>query len=444
MNLHQVLLAASIVLILTGAGVAAEDAQPSVDSPFEPPIRLMADGLVIDTGPAWGHSSPAVFDVNGDGLKDLVVGDFSGKFRCYTNTGKPNAPAYSKGALVQAGGADAEVHIYCCIGSQPRFHDLDGDGIRDMLANSYDPGHAYLFRGLPGNRFAAREEMLDKASVPIRSSPVQKQNYQSFGSFFEAVDWDADGDLDLLIGCFSGELKLRVNEGTAKSASFATENIAVEAAGEPLRVKAHLCPVVADWDGDGLWDIVAGSDDGSVTWFRNVGSKTSPTFKAGQTLVPAHDGTGYSRVIWSEEDIVPGIRSQVEVTDYNGDGRLDLLVGDFYHAYEFKKNLSVEQKQEINKLIAEQRELGKPLREKWEALQKDFAERYPGDESFSEQAVKEWDEAYKAYHESAEKMQSKERGKLIREKLRPFSADSAVDADDLENAHGHVWLFIRK
>jgi hypothetical protein len=42
-------------------------------------------------------------------------------------------------------------------------------------------------------------------------------------------------------------------------------------------------------------------------------------------------------VIWSDDDVVPGIRSQVEVTDYNGDGKLDLLVGDFYTAYDFKQ-----------------------------------------------------------------------------------------------------------
>src|SRR5688500_9789212 len=208
-------LAALIAMFLMAGSATAGQFQ------FESPVRLKADGQVIDTGAAWGHCSPSVRDLNGDGLDDLVVGDFSGKFHSYLNVGKAKAPAYASGGPIQAGGVDAEVQIYCCIGAQPRFHDLDGDGIRDMISNSYDPGHAYLFRGRPGTKFAAREELLDKAGVPIRSSPVQKQNYQSFGSSFEAVDWEGDGDLDLLIGCFSGELKLRINEGAARSPRFA-------------------------------------------------------------------------------------------------------------------------------------------------------------------------------------------------------------------------------
>src|SRR5688500_9398430 len=74
------------------------------ESVFEPPTRLKADDQIIDTGKAWGHSSPAVFDVNGDALPDLVVGDFGGKFHTYLNTGTAEAPVYSKAGTIQAGG----------------------------------------------------------------------------------------------------------------------------------------------------------------------------------------------------------------------------------------------------------------------------------------------------------------------------------------------------
>jgi hypothetical protein len=414
---------------------------------FEKPVRLMADGRVIDTGEAWGHSSPCVEDIDGDGLDDLLLGDFSGKFHVYKNVGEKNRPAYKDAGKLKAGDTDASVRIYCCVGGQPRFVDLDGDGTRDFISSSYDPGHCYFFRGLPDRKFAASTELVDEAGVPVRSSPQQKQNFQSFGSFFAPADWDADGDFDILIGCFDGHLKLRINEGDAKKPRFATENKTVDAGGEPLKVEAHCCPVVADWDSDGLWDVVAGCDDGSVTWFRNVGSKEAPKFEKGKVLVEKHDGNGYNLLRWSEKEVVPGIRAQVEVVDYNGDGKLDLLVGDFCTAYELKSDLSDEQKTEFVKLIHASQESDKALGDKMKSLRKDFAERYPGDAIYGDEATAEWSKAYQALRESPESKESEKREAEFVRQVRPFLASTRGNGErsfDLAKSHGYVWLFIRK
>jgi hypothetical protein len=432
------------VTLTTSTAIGQVDSPPSI---FEPPVPVKANGKVIDTGSAWGHSSPCVEDLDGDGLDDLIVGDFGGKFRFYRNVGTASEPTFDENGWIQAGSEDAEVNIYCCVGGQPRFCDLDGDGILDMIANSYDPGHCYLFRGLARNKFAAREELLDKSGVPVRSAPVQKQRHQSFGSFYETVDWDDDGDLDLLIGCFSGELKLRINEGNATTPKFASENIDIEAEGEPLKVEAHLCPVVADWDGDGLWDIVAGSDDGSVTFFRNIGTASAPAFAAGQTLVSAHEGTGYNIVNFDESEIVQGIRSQVEVTDYNGDGKLDLLVGDFYTAFDFRHDLSSDQKREIEELIAHSDSVIKTYSDRLDALREEFKERFPEDEIYSDEADEAWQEEYRALGESPEAKQMEENEREVASKLRPYLATTRGSGDrlfDLAKSHGHVWAYLRK
>lgn len=419
----------------------------STSSVFEPPVRLRADGQFIDTGSAGGHSAPCVEDLDGDGLKDLIVGDYGGKFRLYRNVGTANGPSYENEGFIQAGDQDANVLIYCCIGSQARFGDLNGDGIRDMISNSYDPGHCYIFWGLLGNRFDAREELLDKACIPIRTAPIQNQDLQSFGSFFEMVDWDNDGDLDILIGCFDGTLKLRTNEGTKTKPEFAAENVDVVVDGKPLRVKDHFCPKVADWDGDGLWDIIAGSDDGSVTFFRNVGSKTSPAFAEGENLVKSREGNAHNRVIWNESGVVPGIRSQAEVVDFNGDGKLDLLVGDYYTAYDLKPDLSPQQKQEVEELAAESEPLGKASREKLEALRKQFAERYPGDEIFSDEAQNAWTDEYGALTHSPEAKEMERNEALVVNALRPYLATTHRTGEHvyaLALPHGHVWLYLRK
>ncbi|MCA9015257.1 MAG: VCBS repeat-containing protein, partial [Planctomycetaceae bacterium] len=344
-------------------------------------------------------------------------------------------------------GIDAKVNIYCCVGGQPRFVDLDGDGLRDFISSYYDPGYCYYFRCLGHQKYAAPVELVDKTGVPVRSSVQQKQDYQSFGSFYTPVDWDADGDFDLLIGCFDGHLKLRLNEGDAKKYVFATENQTVNAGKEPLKVEKHCCPVVVDWDKDGLWDILAGSDEGSVVWYRNVGSKTAPQFAESQILVPKHDGFGYDLVRWSEQDIVPGIRSQIEVVDYNKDGKLDLILGDFCTAFDFRKDLTSKEKQQVETLQTKLKEAAEPYGAKQKALRDDFQKRYPGDKIFSEKADKEWTEAYQALKKSpeAQKMEAYEVEYV--KQMRLLLASTAHEGNrsfDLAKSHGYVWLFLRK
>ena len=104
----QALGLASLGLGLFCAGTTGADDPAS----FEKPVRLMADSKVIDTGEAWGHCGPCIADVDGDGLPDLVVGDFSGKFHFYKNVGTKSKPVYTDKGFLQAGGVEAHVHIY--------------------------------------------------------------------------------------------------------------------------------------------------------------------------------------------------------------------------------------------------------------------------------------------------------------------------------------------
>ena len=414
---------------------------------FKKPVRLKADGKVIDTGATIGHSSPCIEDIDGDGLNDLIVGDFSGKFHIYKNIGQRNTPVYKSIGNIKADGEDASVNIYCCVGGQPRFVDLNGDGIRDFISSSYDPGHCYNFRGLPDHKFAKREELIDKAGIPVRSNVQQKQNYESFGSFYTPVDWDADGDFDLLIGCFEGELKLRLNEGDSKKPVFATDNQSVKAGNKPLKVDAHCCPVVADWDKDGLWDILAGSDNGSVVWFRNVGTKTDPQFGEGQLLVSKHTGTGKDLECWSEDEIVPGIRAQIEVVDFNQDGKLDLILGDFCTAYDFRKDLTKQEKQQFEMLMTKSQSIVKSYSKKTESLSVEFKKKYPGDEIYSDKATAEWSKAYKTLRESSEAIQLEKHEIELTKQMRLYLASTESKRNrsyDLAIPHGYVWLFIRK
>jgi hypothetical protein len=94
-----------LVLFLLGAGpVAAGD--PAKE--FLPPVRLEAAGKVIDTD--VGHAAPLMFDFDGDGVKDLLVGQFGdGILWVYRNVGTDRHPKFAAGVKFKGGGKDGRV-----------------------------------------------------------------------------------------------------------------------------------------------------------------------------------------------------------------------------------------------------------------------------------------------------------------------------------------------
>lgn len=276
--------------------------------------------------------------------------------------------------------------------------DYDGDGIEDFISGSYDPGDVYLFRGLGDGEYAAGKSLVDENDVPLVHHPAKMAKYQkyvaekesessrdsdeaiqdrvaSFGSWAAMVDWDDDGDLDMLIGTFGGELFLRNNIGSRSNPVFAADSHQVESDGSGLKEDSHTNPVVADWDGDGLWDLVVGAGNGSVSWYRNVGTKQQPKFGARNELVGAADKSIFFMQYLSKGELpVPGTRAQICVTDYDGDGLLDLVVGDHSNIY-IKPEANAAKTKRLDQLIAQQQNIMGQINE----LREQFGKLYEED-----------------------------------------------------------------
>jgi hypothetical protein len=78
----------------------------AVAAEFKPPVRLTAEGEAVRVE-SPGYAAPCWADIDGDGKKDLLVGQFrSGKIRLHKNLGDGKL---ARGEWLQAGGADAEV-----------------------------------------------------------------------------------------------------------------------------------------------------------------------------------------------------------------------------------------------------------------------------------------------------------------------------------------------
>jgi hypothetical protein len=94
-------------LLVLLAGVILTD-NASLSEELKSPVRLEAAGKPIDT--ELGHAAPFVCDFDGDGLKDLLVGQFGdGLLRIYRNEGTNSEPKLAAGVKFKEGKEDGRV-----------------------------------------------------------------------------------------------------------------------------------------------------------------------------------------------------------------------------------------------------------------------------------------------------------------------------------------------
>jgi len=218
--------------------------------------------------------------------------------------------------------------------------DLDGDGVRDVISGSW-PGALHVFRGQKDGQgvlsYAEPTTLTDKDGKAIDTGQA---------SVVHAVDWDRDGDVDLVVGCIDGWVWFVPNESGDKRLLFGPP-VKLEADGVAIH-EHHSGPTVADWDGDGTLDLVVGQGDGNVFWYANAARAGAPRLGPARLLHagPAHGMSDGSRC---------GGRVKPCVADWNGDGRPDLLLGDFGVKQPEKRKLTEAQAKELADLEAQQR-----------------------------------------------------------------------------------------
>jgi hypothetical protein len=296
--------------------------------------------------------------------------------------------------------------------------DLDGEGIGDLISGSF-PGELYLFRGLGQGRFAPRQTIKDRDGKAI--------NVGGASTVF-AVDWDGAGKLDLLVGTIEGKVFLIPNEGTARQYRFGPPR-QLQAAGQPIELaEGDVHPVAADWDRAGKLDLLVGTGSGRVLWSRNVGSRTAPRLAAPQVLVSASPAAAKGGLAVQEGQ--RGIRAKICVTDWDGDGWPDLLLGD----YSYVRGSGVQ------RAAVDHAEEQKAARQ-WQRLTGAYLDAQQDLQALEEPPAQET-----ASHKQAREKQVE----LCRAQLARLERELSKTEQWLQmcqpqaQAHGHVWLFLRR
>jgi hypothetical protein len=211
--------------------------------------------------------------------------------------------------------------------------DLDGDGRRDILSGSYSrmersmAGLFQVLRGQPDGTFKKAAALSGNDGKPL-IIPVEGDDWiKNICTRPFAVDWDGDGHLDLVVGNFDGTFYLFKGQGKGEFLPVPEE---IKAGDKPLKIEGnHSDPFVVDWDGDGDLDLLSGSSEGGVQWAENrAGPRKPPRLEPFRSLIEHGPQVNYGQILREEDLKGPQGCTRVWVDDFNSDGKLDILVGD--------------------------------------------------------------------------------------------------------------------
>lgn len=204
--------------------------------------------------------------------------------------------------------------------------DWNQDGKDDIISGCYwtdgeDGAHLQILTGNGAMDFNESKSIASMNDKPLQNVDVSDANQiQAICTEQHAVDYDNDGDLDLVVGCFGSNFYYYEN----KAESNGQNSIVDEPIELPVAISGHhAAPHLVDWDNDGDLDLLSGAEEGGVTISENTGTRAEPVWAKFQSLIPASNSSEQSA---GELEIGPYTR--VWATDWNGDGWQDLLVGD--------------------------------------------------------------------------------------------------------------------
>lgn len=220
---------------------------------FTPGTKLTAGGALFSRADHSGHARPDICDWNKDGRKDVVVSDGAGLVTAYLNEGTDAEPRLDAGHSVKF---QNEQGTLTPIDRGSRSHllvcDWDHDTKLDLILSDQENPGFYFFRNIGSNG--------DPSFAQPKSLGLNKYVRPNLGAF---VDWDGDGIKDF-IGCeFERSIRFYKNVGSGKPNEEPRfedrEGVAIV---QPYSIMMISGADAVDWNGDGDLDILTGQGHG--------------------------------------------------------------------------------------------------------------------------------------------------------------------------------------
>ena len=298
--------------------------------------RIQVEGKDLDV---FGAPTPNLADFDGDGDLDLICGEFLDKLTYFENTGTREKPVYAKGRYLANSSGIIKMDLEMIV---PVAVDWNKDGHTDLVVGDED-GRVALIENTGKV----------KNGMPVFKSPAyfrQQADDVKFGALVTpySVDWDNDGDEDLICGNSAGYIGFIENLGmNGDMPKWAAPKL-LEINGKPIRIQAgnnasiqgpaeakwgYTTLSVADWDGDGLKDIVVNSIWGKVEWYKNIGTKKAPKLADAAPVKVDWGKMSPPKPEWiwwtpQPNTLSPEWRTTPYVIDWNKDGLADLVMLD--------------------------------------------------------------------------------------------------------------------